>query len=537
MDRKKRNLWTLVIGGIFLALMVSIFILWFILSRTNSDPLISKFNIESDDLNFNIPETVSNSEVKLQFDRISQLIDKEGGQLLAENLIDLDVMISIKKQLEISKDKMLEGQNRMAYLGMLTVEKYIDDQLKQKLLRDEAFQFGQELENAILSVSDSSRDNPALNQAFASKDRGDDRIKSKEYPLATEDYLAGLEFVKQAKKWNEDLLKKKIDAVEKEIADLNLDRANELLMDAKKRFPEDERLKQLSIDLESIIPFFEQLKRVDQLVLDGEHLSALDSLDTLIKRSPENEYLRKRHQAIKDLVIKTQVIPLTKGAKELFDQGDYLGSLEKLEQASKIVPEDQSIKDSIQNVKEAQSLKGIRLKLVKAYEYFKEYRWRNAKELYEEILKIEPTNQEAMKGALESARRYAEKLKYQSHIKAAQIYYQQGRFPKAIEEFNKGLDIKPDYLFLTPYEEQIKRKLEDQKIPVKVKILSNNKTWVSILGVLAPEKFKEKEIELYPDVYHLRGKRTGYPDFSLAYRLERLENTGEPLVLVIECKH
>ena len=90
----------------------------------------------------------------------------------------------------------------------------------------------------------------------------------------------------------------------------------------------------------------------------------------------------------------------------------------------------------------------------------------------------------------------------------------------------------PNYLSLTSYQEQIRQELEVQKKPLQVKILSDSKTWVSILGVLPPVKFREKTIEIYPDLYQLRGKRSGYQDFVLEYAMDQ---NNAPIVLVIEC--
>ena len=93
---------------------------------------------------------------------------------------------------------------------------------------------------------------------------------------------------------------------------------------------------------------------------------------------------------------------------------------------------------------------------------------------------------------------------------------------------------RPSNLSFSQKEEEsrIRRDLDAQKQQVSVRIVSDDKTYVSLIGVFAPEQFKEKELKLYPDVYTFRGTRRGYGTVEIEVKVN---NLSSPQTVEIIC--
>ena len=59
-----------------------------------------------------------------------------------------------------------------------------------------------------------------------------------------------------------------------------------------------------------------------------------------------------------------------------------------------------------------------------------------------------------------------------------------------------------------------------QSQQVGLQVISDKKTYVSLIGVFAPERFKEKDLKLYPDVYKLMGTRKGYRSIEIEIKVD-----------------
>lgn len=69
-------------------------------------------------------------------------------------------------------------------------------------------------------------------------------------------------------------------------------------------------------------------------------------------------------------------------------------------------------------------------------------------------------------------------------------------------------------------ESRIRSALALQSQEIALQIISDKKTYVSIIGVFAPERFKQKDLKLFPDVYQLKGTRTGYRPIQKVIQLD-----------------
>ena len=381
MNKKKQKIAALVIGAILLFIVFVIFILWLFLSKSE-DLLLDSNSEHYQELLESVPQEISQTELKLFYEKTSQLLDGEGSVLMSDNIITLESMITLKKQLAASRKAMITEKNRTAYLGLLQIEQFISNKKEERLAKQEARELGDELELAILPLTGLRGQNPPLSQAFKAKDQGDLEMNQGSYFQARDQYEAGLEFVKKAEEWRENLLQSQLKAIEAKINDLKLDEANALLVEAMNRFPGNEQLQGLSRDIKAMLPILDSLKQVNEWVQQEDYLQARSLLQNLTHTYPENEFLAKKLETIQKTIIAEVVQPITNKAKELFDQGEYNQALDQLKKAAAILPEDPSIRDAIKNIQKSIEETQIEEKLKQAYSLYKDYRWKAAKTKY-----------------------------------------------------------------------------------------------------------------------------------------------------------
>jgi tetratricopeptide (TPR) repeat protein len=369
--------------------------------------------------------------------------------------------------------------------------------------------------------------------ALKASDDGSVLIENSEFEKATSAFKEGIRQMVELENVGNVILEQKLDKVRMLIQELKLDEALFKIKEVLSKFPEHNEASQMIVEIEKMRPYMGLIEGAKSLMQNNKFLEAKKMYDDLLVEMPSLKIAVEGRREAYDKYLQFTVRPLIEEAKASFEAEKYSESLALLEKAKSLAPEDKSIETAIEQVKEALERNRIRDMLAQALSYYNNGNWNQAKELYGKVLEQDPENVEAKKGSLESSKRHAELVLFEDSMGLAQSYYREKRFPKALEHFNNAVSRMPDYMSLTSYQQRMKDDLERQRFPVKVRVLSDGKTWASILGVLPPEKFKEKTIELYPDVYQLRGKRAGYQDFSLEYPLERRD--GDEVILVIEC--
>ena len=81
-------------------------------------------------------------------------------------------------------------------------------------------------------------------------------------------------------------------------------------------------------------------------------------------------------------------------------------------------------------------------------------------------------------------------------------------------------------------ETEIRGVLETQTKEVSVVVESDGRTYVSIIGVLPPDRFKDKDLKLFPDVYKVRGTRKGYKDVEIELKVDATKGSQ---TIMVEC--
>ncbi|MDQ8182086.1 hypothetical protein [Pelagicoccus sp. SDUM812005] len=189
--------------------------------------------------------------------------------------------------------------------------------------------------------------------------------------------------------------------------------------------------------------------------------------------------------------------------------------------ALKIFPERTDIEAAIEKAAAEKRQNDIVTRITQAYEYERVYDWESARNLYQELVQMEPDLKEAKDGLLRTGRMIRSILRYETLIEVAKGEAQRTEFQLAIRTFDEAMKSKPEYLPLTEEGERLRKFLQLQSQPVRVTLISDGSTWVSVQGptMRKPEKFDSTTVDLLPGKYFIIGRKKGYQDVRFGIQI------------------
>ena len=172
--------------------------------------------------------------------------------------------------------------------------------------------------------------------------------------------------------------------------------------------------------------------------------------------------------------------------------------------------------------------------LADGYEALQSGRYEAARNFYKEAVALAPESKEARTGLEKASSLYLANIRYSQNIAAAAKYIKEGRFPLAAKLFNDAMASRPGKVVPSQIAEEnrIRAALEAQSEEVSVTLKSDKRAYVSIIGVLSPDRFKETELQLFPDVYKVRATRSGYQSVEIDFKVDATQGNQ---TLIIEC--
>ena len=255
----------------------------------------------------------------------------------------------------------------------------------------------------------------------------------------------------------------------------------------------------------------EEVKAIRALEAEGKLDAALEELERLAEKHPDNPFIRKQRASIQARLVERDFQKLLATSVEAEAAGDFGAAVAALESALQLKSSaDQEAR--LAELKEKH--KGARLEILLAdgYDALRAGRFEAARDAYKEAVALAPESKEARTGLEKASSLYLANIRYSQNIAAAAKLIKEGRYPLAAKMFNDAMASRPSNVPPSRLAEEarIRAILEAQSEEVPVTIVSDKRTYVSIIGVLPPDRFKEKELQLFPDVYKVRGTRPGY---------------------------
>lgn len=209
---------------------------------------------------------------------------------------------------------------------------------------------------------------------------------------------------------------------------------------------------------------------------------------------------------------------MTEGLTALAE-GDYLAARAAFRMAETLKPGSREPADGLLQVEQGIQLDQIGALEIKARQQEAGEQWQDAVDTYTGILDLDPNLTFAQQGLAESRRMAALHERLDAYIAEPDRLSSPSTMQAAttlVVDITRMPDIGPR---LSDQRDELSRLLKRAATPLKVRIVSDNATEVSIYKVGRLGSFDERELELRPGTYVAVGSRPGYRDVRIEFRV------------------
>jgi tetratricopeptide (TPR) repeat protein len=264
----------------------------------------------------------------------------------------------------------------------------------------------------------------------------------------------------------------------------------------------------------------------------GELDQAMVALEALLVEHPKNLYLLNERRSIETQQQARALQAALARADQFEAAGDWLAAISSLQEAILLRPSPE-LNERLAALQKKAKAARLETLLDEGYNALKAGSYDSARKSYREAVDLAPQSKEARTGLEKASSLYLANIRYTQNISSAAKYLIEGRYPLVAKFFNDAMASRPSTLPPSKVEEEsrIRSELALQSKEVSLQITSNKKTYVSLIGVFAPERFKSKDLNLFPDVYKVRGTRKGYRTVEFDLKL----NSASAKVLEVIC--
>lgn len=277
----------------------------------------------------------------------------------------------------------------------------------------------------------------------------------------------------------------------------------------------------------------EEVKAIRALEASGDLEGALAELERLAAKNPQNPFIRNQRASLEARIVERDYQQLLAESIQAEQAGDFGLAIASLESALKLKSSSEQ-QARLTQLKDKYKAVRLEVLLTDGYDALRAGRYEAARNIYKEAVALAPESKEARTGLEKASSLYLANIRYSQNIAAADKYIKEGRYPLAAKLFNEAMSSRPSNVAPSQLSEEarIRSALEAQSEEVTVTIDSDKRTYVSIIGVLPPDRFKDKELKLFPDVYKVKGTRAGYETVEFDLKVDALKGKS---TITVEC--
>ena len=147
--------------------------------------------------------------------------------------------------------------------------------------------------------------------------------------------------------------------------------------------------------------------------------------------------------------------------------------------------------------------------------------WQQSLELYNETLKLDASLRDAREGGNYAERRLLMDQRLQQTLQNPDRLASKAVYKEAVGLLARANEINTAGPRLEQQRQQLSESLAKYRTPIKVNLLSNEKTEVTIYKVGKLGQFSSKELSLLPGRYVAVGTRTGYRDVRTEFLVKK----------------
>ncbi len=508
------------IVALFLAALIVVPLLILLITRIGT--FVSS-EIGSGSITVNQKETsIADFDLRQLAEKADNLIEQDLAKALREGDVSLDFMSDLKRNAKKGRDAMVQGKLDRATKYFALVVQAAESQLavlalveKVRDLNDNTYSELQRLDYLKSSFENTYR------EAVETYNSALGKLKTAEYQSAADDFeMAGAILGNMEARAIEQiagLLEAATTALEAyNLAGsrtafesvLDLDGANAAATDGL-------------IMVTALEGISEEVKVIRALEASGDLEGALAEYERLSAENQQNSFISNQRTSLEARILERDFQALVAASVQAEQAGNLGAAVVSLEAALQIksTPEQQA---RLVELKEKYKAARLEILFADGFDALKSGRYEVARNFYKEAVSLAPDSKEARAGLEKASNLYLANIRYSQSLAAATKQVEDGRFPIAAKLFNEAMAIRPSTVGSSQQieEARIRAVLAAQLNEVSVTIESDKRTYVSIIGVLPPDRFRVEKLKLFPDVYKVRGIRSGYESIEIDLKVD-----------------
>lgn len=457
-------------------------------------------------------EVVVDFEMQQLADKAKRLLDRDMAEALRQEDVSIEFVSSLRAELREANKALAVGsidkaqqrymqvvtaaESRLEDIRLARSSRELKDSTYAKLVDQESFKAA--FENTY-------------NEAVNVYNQGLQDFEAGNLEESILNFETANDILDEIKEQSVNQVEARLEAAEKALEDFDAEAARSaydrvLEIDAANSIAKEGLLR-----VEAMEAVADEMPAIFSLRESGDNQEALLQINKLIKKNPGNTFLLEEQKEIKAAADEDRRNEFLEEADAAEAAGDLPAAIAALKQANKIRPERETT-ERIEQLKEAERQARLEALLEEGYGALKAGNFEASKKSYEEALALVPESEEARTGLEKAANLGMANIGYTKSLETAAKYLAEGRIPLATKFYNEAISKRPSTITLKQKDEEarIRDALAAQRKKVSVQIISDGKTYVSLIGVFAPERFKEKTVLLYPDIYTFKGSRTNF---------------------------
>ena len=466
--------------------------------------------------------------------RATQLIEEDMATALRQNDVSLDFMSGLKRDAERASAAMARGRLDEAREGYRGVIEMAEARLSAIALADKARELSAatfaELER--LEPLKANFEN-TYKESVAKYNSGLSALNVGDYETAADDFEMSQAILGDLEARSIQQIGDLLEAGQGALENYQLGTARDafdlvLALDADNGDARDG----LAM-VEALDGISDAVKAIRELEKAGQLEEALANMERLAKMNPKNPFIEKQLRSLQMRIAERDFRELVAQSEEEEASEEFALAIASLEAALEIKS---SAEQAARLAKLKERYKANRLEtlLTDGYDALTAGRYEAARNFYKEAVALAPESKEARTGLEKASSLYLANVRYTQNMAAAAKYIDEGRFPLAAKLFNDAMTSRPSNVVPSQNAEEvrIRKILETQSEEVAVTVRSDRRTYVSMIGVFPPDRLREKELNLFPDVYKLRGTRSGYAPVEIELKVDA---TRPNETITVEC--
>lgn len=467
-------------------------------------------------------------------DKVEKLLSEDIAEAVQKGDISLDLVADLKKEADKAESDLRSGKLLRAKERFLSVITSAENELaaiaaadKARALKDSTYAELQRLESLRAPFENTYREAvESYNQALRSLEAG-------EFVQSVEQFELAGAILGELEARSIQQVANLLEAAEAALEKYDLVPAREAFQAALEIDSANKAAKEGLAMVAALEGIADAVKAIRALENEGKFEEALAGLDRLAAEHPDNPFIENLRRSLEKRILARDFNKLIESSKVAEAAGDLSAAIADIEAALEL-KEDTAQQERLAGLQKKYKAARLETLLADGFQALKAGRYEAARNLYKEAVALDSDSKEARNGLEKASSLYLANIRYSQNVASAERYIEEGRYPLAAKLFNQAMTSRPAKLAPSQAkkEETIRKTLEAQSKEVPVTVESDGRTYVSIIGVLPPDRFKEKDLKLFPDVYKIRGTRKGHKEVEKEFKVDATKGSQ---TISVEC--